>query len=64
VISRLATVLRAQRDEGTAILLIEQNIAFAVAVADRYAVLARGEIVDEGAAEPASEARIAQYLAV
>lgn len=68
VIARLADVLHAQRDEGTAILLIEQNIAFAVAVADRYAVLARGEIVDEGSidegANTAAEARIADHLAV
>ena len=64
VIARLADVLRAQRDEGTAILLIEQNIAFALAVADRYAVLARGEIADEGAAEMEAASRIADQLAV
>ena len=64
VIARLADVLRAQRDEGTAILLIEQNIAFALAVADRYAVLARGEIVDEGAATMEAASRIADQLAV
>ena len=64
VIARLADVLRAQRDEGTAILLIEQNIGFAMAVADRYAVLARGEIVDEGRADPAVEARIGSHLTV
>ena len=64
VIARLADVLRAQRDAGTAILLIEQNIAFALAVADRYAVLARGEIVDQGDAEPEAAARIADPLAV
>ncbi len=64
VIARLADVLRAQRDAGTAILLIEQNIAFALAVADRYAVLARGEIVAAGAAEPGADVRIADHLAV
>ena len=64
VIARLADVLRAQRDEGTAILLIEQNIAFALAVADRYAVLARGEIVDEGAATMEAASHIADQLAV
>ena len=68
VIARLADVLRAQRDEGTAILLIEQNIAFALSVADRYAVLARGEIVDEGPVEVAfgtdAETRIANHLAI
>lgn len=64
VIARLADVLRAQRDEGTAILLIEQNIAFALDVADRYAVLARGEIADEGDSAPAAASRIADQLAV
>ena len=64
VIARLADVLRAQRAEGTAILLIEQNIAFALAVADRYAVLARGEIVDEGVALMEAASRIADQLAV
>ena len=64
VIARLADVLRAQRDDGTAILLIEQNIGFAMAVADRYAVLARGEIVDEGRADPAVEASIGSHLTV
>ena len=68
VIARLADVLRAQRDEGTAILLIEQNIAFALSVADRYAVLARGEIVDEGPVDTVSamsaETRIADHLAI
>ena len=49
VIERLAAVLRAERDESkVSILLIEQNVKFALAVADRYAVLKLGEIVDRG----------------
>ena len=43
---------------------IATDIAFALAVADRYAVLARGEIVDQGDAEPEAAARIADQLAV
>ncbi|HYZ61816.1 MAG TPA: ABC transporter ATP-binding protein [Acetobacteraceae bacterium] len=64
VIARLAQVLIAQRDAGTAILLIEQNIRFALSVADRYAVLARGEIVDSGDVRPGAEASIADHLTV
>lgn len=64
VIARLGNVLRTQRDAGTAILLIEQNIAFALGLADRYAVLARGEIVDAGAVQPGADSRIADHLAV
>jgi branched-chain amino acid transport system ATP-binding protein len=66
VILRLAEVLRAERQRGgTAILLVEQNVRFALSLADRYAVLARGEIVDEGPVGGGSaEARIAEHLSV
>jgi ABC-type branched-subunit amino acid transport system ATPase component len=66
VIERLATVFKAERDESkTAMLLIEQHVQFALSVADRYAVLKLGEIVDQGAVgEPGAYARIAAHLAV
>ncbi|MEO8626753.1 MAG: ABC transporter ATP-binding protein [Betaproteobacteria bacterium] len=66
VIDRLAGVLRGERDRaGTAILLIEQNVKFALAVADRYAVLKMGEIMDRGdVGEPDAESRIAAQLSV
>lgn len=64
VVARLADVLGAQRDRGTAILLIEQNVHFALSIAQHYAVLALGEIVDAGAVGPGVEARIAGHLAV
>jgi branched-chain amino acid transport system ATP-binding protein len=49
IVQRLAEVLRAERAASqVAILLVEQNVRFAGAVADRYAVLKRGEIVDTG----------------
>jgi branched-chain amino acid transport system ATP-binding protein len=66
VILHLAEVLRAeQKSQGAAILLIEQNVRFALSVADRYAVLARGEVVDAGGAGDAdAEARIADHLSV
>ena len=51
VITRLAAALRGERDgRGTAMLIVEQNVGFALQVADRYSVLKRGEIVAEGAA--------------
>lgn len=66
VIERLAAVLRAERDaSNTAILLIEQHVRFALAVADRYAVLKLGEVVDRGSVgEAAAEQRITEHLAV
>ncbi len=49
VITRLQGILAEQcRAEGTAIVLVEQNIGFALAIADRYAVLKVGAVVETG----------------
>jgi branched-chain amino acid transport system ATP-binding protein len=65
VIERIAQVLRREREsKGTAMLLIEQNIAFALAIADRWAVLKRGEIDDVGIVERGAADSIAEHLSV
>ena len=42
------TLAEEQRARGTSILLVEQNVGFALALADRYAVLKLGTIVETG----------------
>jgi len=66
VTERVASVLRAELAAlGLAILLIEQNVRFALSLADHYAVLVRGEIVAGGpVGEPGAEAAINEHLAV
>ena len=66
VIDRLIDALRAERaHSGTAMLLVEQHVKFALAVADRYAILKLGEIADSGAVGANGvEARIAGQLSV
>jgi ABC-type branched-subunit amino acid transport system ATPase component len=66
VVQKLAAVLKAEREQaGTAMLLIEQHVTFALEVADRYAVLKLGEIVDRGSAVDAgAEQRITAHLSV
>jgi ABC-type branched-subunit amino acid transport system ATPase component len=66
VIQRLSRVLRQERDGfGSSILLVEQNVKFALATADHYAVLKRGEIIDSGqVGAEGAEARIAGHLSV
>jgi ABC-type branched-subunit amino acid transport system ATPase component len=66
VLEKLAAVLRAEREQsGTAMLLVEQHVKFALAVADRYAVLKLGEIADRGEVSEANAAQhIAQHLSV
>jgi branched-chain amino acid transport system ATP-binding protein len=66
VIQKLAAVLTDERARaGTAMLLIEQHVTFALEVADRYAVLKLGEIVARGSVEEADVAqRISVHLSV
>lgn len=66
VIDRLAKALLWEREQrGTTMLIIEQNVPFALKVADRFLVLKQGEIVDEGDAklDDASE-RVFDHLRV
>lgn len=49
VIERIAAALQHERQQhGTAMLLIEQHVPFALQVADRYLLLKQGELADEG----------------
>lgn len=47
----VGAVLARLNDEGTSVLLVEQNAALALALADRGYVLENGRVVLEGAAE-------------
>ena len=66
VITRLQGILAEQcRAEGTAILLVEQNIGFALAIADRYAVLKVGAVVETGrAADEGARECIERHLVI
>jgi branched-chain amino acid transport system ATP-binding protein len=66
VIDRLAAVLREERERSsTSIVIVEQHVKFALAVADRYAVLKLGEIIDQGKVGDAdAEGRITNHLTV
>ncbi len=66
IIERLAQALSAQRARtGVAMLLVEQNVRFALQVVDRWAVLKLGEIDDQGRGDaPDAAARITEHLSV
>jgi ABC-type branched-subunit amino acid transport system ATPase component len=66
VIDRLAdALLRERAQHGTTMLIIEQNVPFALKVADRFLVLKQGEIVDEGDARaPGAPERVFDHLRV
>ena len=66
VVDRLAGVLAAQRREhGTAMLLVEQNVVFALSIADRFVVLTSGVVVERGdATDRDAIAQIDQHMKV
>lgn len=66
IIEQLAEALAVQRERtGVAMLLVEQNVRFALNVADRWAVLKLGEIDDEGKSDAHdAAARITDHLSV
>ena len=65
IIKMIENVIRRLRDRGDmAILLVEQYFEFARDLADRFAVMDRGEIVMSGEAETMVEADVRRYLTV
>lgn len=66
VIDRIAVALVHERQlHGTTLLLIEQNVPFALKVADRYLVLKQGEIEENGDANaPGAAESIFNHLRV
>lgn len=66
VIDRIAVALMHERQlHGTTLLLIEQNVPFALKVADRYLVLKQGEIEEDGDANaPGAAESIFNHLRV
>ena len=65
VVDRIAAVLRRERAEhGTTMLVVEQNLDFAVKVADKWAVLKQGEIDDTGMMSPEARAVILGHLKI
>lgn len=57
VVERIAQALQwERRQRGTTMLIVEQNVPFALQVADDYVVLKQGEIVDRGATKDSGAA--------
>ena len=51
IVDQLAATFNQLADQGTALLLIEQNMSMVVRVARRYIAMAKGAVVAEGAVE-------------
>lgn len=45
-VATIAAIVRELKNRGTAVLLVEQRVAFALKVADRVAFMSRGEVIE------------------
>jgi urea transport system ATP-binding protein len=65
IVERIAKALREERErDGTAMLVVEQNLDFALRIADRWAVLKLGKIDDAGSGGADMRPRILQHLSL
>jgi len=65
IIKDIGKVIRKLADEGNmAIILVEQFYDFAEELADRYVVMARGEVIASGAGSEMAEKNIRQLVAI
>jgi branched-chain amino acid transport system ATP-binding protein len=66
IVNEIVQVLKSLKDEGLAILLIEQNLHTALAVADRHHVMNKGEICFTGSSAEleGNEFVLRNYLSV
>ncbi|HEX8966423.1 MAG TPA: ATP-binding cassette domain-containing protein, partial [Chloroflexota bacterium] len=44
-VKEMARLIRTLKEQGTAVLLVEQNLAFALSLADRVHIMSKGQIV-------------------
>jgi branched-chain amino acid transport system ATP-binding protein len=66
IIQQIGRTIRALKEQGFTIVLVEQNFNFAATVADRYYVMEHGRVV-EGFAQPELDAnrdKLHEYLGV
>lgn len=64
IVDEIAQVMRRLADDGTSLLLIEQNYGLVRRVAERYYVLSKGVFVEEGALAGLSMESLKKHVAV
>ena len=64
IIKQIERVLRLLVERGITVLLIEQYLEFAMSLAQNYAILSRGAVVDRGAVADLRPDEVRRYLAL
>ena len=63
-VDRCAEIIRNARAAGTGVLLVEQHLTMALAVADRWVVVEKGEVVEAGKVDARAAHRVSRRLAL
>jgi ABC-type branched-subunit amino acid transport system ATPase component len=64
IVDELADVLRGLAENGTSILLIEQNLGLVERVAEEYYVLSKGRVVDRGTMGETTREALNKHIAI
>lgn len=64
IVDQLADIFNRLADQGTAILLIEQNLSLVGRVAHRFYALAKGAVTAEGEVDPRNLKALQEYVVV
>ena len=66
IVQKLGAVVKALREQGYTIVMVEQNFRFAAPLADRFLVMEHGQVIQQfsQAELPARMARLHEYLGV
>lgn len=64
IVDLLADSLNQLADQGTSLLLIEQNLSLVTRVARRYCALSKGTVVAEGAVDPGDIKSLHQHVMI
>jgi len=63
-VDRCAELISDAARRGVAVLLVEQHLTMALAVASRWLVIERGRVIDQGDVTPGAELAVRQHLTI
>jgi branched-chain amino acid transport system ATP-binding protein len=64
IVDQLIDLLNQLADQGTSIMLVEQNISFVLDVVQRYCVLSKGRVVEQGSSVGLTVENLKKYISV
>lgn len=62
IVETISEAIKQLIQKGTTILIVEQNVNFALAVSDTYAVMNQGEIIEVGEIDADTKSRVEKHL--